>query len=389
MIEWSTIVKKIAGVATPAEERAFEKWAAGSAAHRIYYMKARKHFENPAPQEMDGRELDAMIVRFDGDIRRRALRQIRKRTLYRAAAILLIPALLTAAGLYFFHGANADRQLAVQLEGLRLEPGSSRASIVMDNGEVFELDGVGDMVYENRRAGTILTKTAGLVAFRDAGMDAGGGKERINTMFVPRGGEYALELADGTKVWLNSKTTLKFPARFTGATRTVELDGEAYFEVVRDAGKPFIVRTSDSRITVHGTKFNVYAYSEEPLRHTTLCEGSVSVTAQDGEFLLAPGQQVYADGSGPPTLRRVNADLYASWHRGCLLFENETLQNIMLKLSKWYNVEIAFTDEGLKTLHFTGDLKRYERLETILNFIQETCDVGFGVQDGVLVVRYR
>ncbi len=390
MIEWRTIVRKIEGTADQADDRAFEEWIAGSASHRIYYMKARARFRRMTPEPMEAGELDGLVARFDADVRRRMRGRSRRLVMYRAAAILLVPLVVSSLVFYFQGGVAGRSQAAERLAGISVDPGSSKASIVMADGTVFELDGMGDMVYRSAAAGTVLTKKAGMISFSgDDRTKVRQEKEHVSTIRIPRGGEYSLELSDGTKVWLNSKTTLKFPERFVGDTRTVELDGEAYFEVSRDAGRPFIVKTPGSQVRVLGTKFNVSAYSDEAVQHTTLCEGAVSVAVSGQELLLAPGQQAYMGRDGQAVVRQVDAALFASWHQGLLQFEDETLENIVGKLSKWYDADIVFASEPLKNLHFTGDLKRYDNLETILGLIRETCNIGFEVRERTLYITCR
>ena len=163
--------------------------------------------------------------------------------------------------------------------------------------------------------------------------------ERYNTLTVPRGGEFALELADGTRVWLNSESTLKYPVHFTEDLRKVEITGEGYFEVAKNAGKAFVVKVNGVNVRVLGTSFNISAYSEKVV--TTLIEGKVQLQKGMDSVTLMPNQQgVWQNGEHGFEVKRVEARNYSLWRKGIFYFENTDLETILDAMARWYNVNI-------------------------------------------------
>lgn len=203
-----------------------------------------------------------------------------------------------------------------------------------------------------------------------------------NTLYVPRGGEYRLRLADGTGVWLNADTRLKFPERF-GKVREIYMEGEAYFEVAKDSVRPFIVHVGNSTVEVLGTHFNVYAYEGEPMA-TTLVEGRVRVGNDSLQVVLSPGQQAIVS-SGDIDVRVVDAERYVSWAQGKYIFQNMSLKNILLQLERWYDVEFCYED--LPDRRIAGVIYRQESLGFALRVLERVAGVRFIRSDGVIHVR--
>lgn len=210
-----------------------------------------------------------------------------------------------------------------------------------------------------------------------------------NILEVPRGGEFKIRLADGSEVWINSGSTLKYPSAFNAGERIVELDGEAYFIVAPSKEQPFIIKTRQSAIQVYGTAFNVCAYSEDPIEYTTLEHGSIGLLAGREEKRLQPGEQAVLNKNGEIRIQKVNAQKYGSWRNGAFLFEKEQLGNIMLKLSRWYDVDVFFMDKEAKHLHFTGDLNRYEDIRPLLDMISLTTRISFTVHNRTIIVESK
>ncbi|MDR2283676.1 MAG: FecR domain-containing protein, partial [Sphingobacterium sp.] len=196
----------------------------------------------------------------------------------------------------------------------------------------------------------------------------------------PRGGQYQITLSDGTKVWLNSDSRLKYPLHFIGAERTIELEGEAYFEVSHNY-KPFVVKTDRQRIQVLGTKFNVSSYSDNTVATTTLLEGSVRVSTPYGNNLLAPGHELVVTTSGSK-MNEVYAKDAIAWKEGLFVFDNITLDDVMDKVSRWYNVDIHFVDEGLKKELVFAVIQKSENISVVLDKIASTGIATFKVERG-------
>ncbi|MDR0544233.1 MAG: DUF4974 domain-containing protein [Odoribacteraceae bacterium] len=211
------------------------------------------------------------------------------------------------------------------------------------------------------------------------------GKEHL--LSVPRGGEYHLTLADGTLVWLNSDTRLRFLFPFTGTLREVHLEGEAYFEVHRDADRPFIVRTRVGEVSVLGTAFNISAYPENREMVTTLVAGSVEMAVAGSRARLAPSAQAtWRAGWEAIEVKTVEASRYTSWIGGVFEFEDTSLREILAYLSRWYDVSFSFAGDEIAALRFTGGARKYRPLEEFLESIERSCEVTFSMKGSVIHV---
>ena len=210
-----------------------------------------------------------------------------------------------------------------------------------------------------------------------------------NMVKVPRGGEYMLTLADGTRIWLNSETELKFPVRFVGKTREVEIVGEGYFEVAKDSLRPFIVHSGEITTRVLGTSFNVKAYAGEELREVTLVSGKVRVNANGERTVLSPGWQATWDETRQQLGRRqVDVKPVISWTTGMFDFVDMPLEELVAQLGRWYDVDFFFVNESIKGIRFTGAVKRSNTLKYMLDFVAMTSDVRYEVK-GETVCLYN
>lgn len=212
----------------------------------------------------------------------------------------------------------------------------------------------------------------------------------FNTLIVPKGGEYSLELPDGTVVWVNSESSLRFPEKFTSNRREVFLEGEAYFEVKKDANRPFYVHTEVGKVRVLGTAFNVCAYSNDRFWQTTLVEGSVMINQEEKEVLLKPNEQYQIDvRTGKAGLREVLPELYTSWRDGKFYFKAYTFEELVEKLERWYDFKMFYMNEEIKTRRFSGVVNKYQPLEEMFKFLQMTSDVQFNVKGNVVTASLK
>ncbi len=203
-----------------------------------------------------------------------------------------------------------------------------------------------------------------------------------NIVKVPRGSEYSLTLADGTKIWLNSETELKYPVRFIGKTRDVKIVGEGYFEVAKDSLCPFIVHSGEVKTQVLGTSFNVKAYSDDKVREITLVSGKVRINANGEQTELLPGWQATWDEARQQlNHQQVDVKPIISWTTGMFDFVDMPLEELTVQLSRWYDVDFFFTNESIKTIRFTGAVKRSNTLKYMLDFVSITSDVHYEVKD--------
>ena len=211
----------------------------------------------------------------------------------------------------------------------------------------------------------------------------------FNTLRIPVGGYYRLTLADGTKVWLNSKTELRYPVTFNGEERKVFLTGEAYFEVTHDEGHPFIVSTDNMNVKVYGTEFNVNTYQKGVIQ-TTLVNGKVGirVNSTGKEVILKPNQMAeFEEQSGTVQVKDVDPYAYIAWRNGEFVFERETIEEIMERLSRWYDVKVFYTNESVKQKRFTGVIDRYDDIEQVLRLIEGPATLRFEVKGNTVTVQ--
>jgi ferric-dicitrate binding protein FerR (iron transport regulator) len=212
-------------------------------------------------------------------------------------------------------------------------------------------------------------------------------KIQFNTIQIPRGGEYQLSLSDGTKIWLNAETIIKYPVTFSKKTREIFIEGEAFFEVAKSADWPFIIHTSNVKVRVLGTSFNIRAYPDEEVTATTLVTGKVSITKPNvnKEYNLTPGEQAIVT-QQEAVIQKVNVNQFIAWKNGRILFEENTLEEIFNDLSRWYNIEIDYTNEEVKDLRFSIDVRRYSEFDEILKIIELTKKIKFEINENKVTI---
>ena len=210
------------------------------------------------------------------------------------------------------------------------------------------------------------------------------------TMNVPLGAEYNIILQDGTKIYLNAGTSLRYPDQFAVDKREVFLDGEAYFEVTSDSLRPFIVHAAEVSVRVLGTSFNINAYPDGAWVRTTLVQGRVETQCGDKNFIMKPGTQVaYNKETHEAEYLPVNTQQFISWKEGYYDFEDMPLGELMQIFSRWYNIKIEFTDPELKTLKFSGRLKRYDDLKPLFDMLEYTRDVIFIMGNDRIIIQKK
>jgi transmembrane sensor len=292
-----------------------------------------------------------------------------------AASLLVI----MSAGLYFYlHTRRIDYNLALH----DIQPGSNKATVTLANGQKFDL--------KNLKGGVVVDKS-GLEYNDGTDINEVGSTKGITQQLVlstPKGGQYQITLSDGTRVWLNAASSLKFLSSFAGQKeRRVELTGEGYFEVMHDAKQPFRVVSSGQIAEDIGTSFNISNYADEPLSKTTLVEGSMQLqslkNAQDKKpVLLKPSQQASINATGAISLRLVNTAETLGWKNDNFIFDGEDLNSAMRKIARWYNVDVVY-EPGLKTSTtpiLDGLVSRKSKLSEVLKWIETVGDVRFKIE---------
>ena len=214
-------------------------------------------------------------------------------------------------------------------------------------------------------------------------------EERYNTLRVPRGGEYSITLSDGTIVYLNSESELRYPVNFVGRDRRVYLSGEAYFDVVQDEAHPFIVDMGNSSVRVLGTSFDVRAYADEDEVLTTLVQGSVKFSAGKEFVTLEPGKQAVLGKSGSIETREVDTYLYTAWKEGVFAFKRQRLEEIMKVVARWYDVNIFWENVSQKEVTFTGKMKRYDDFSKVVEVLEMTGNTEFVIKENNIFIREK
>jgi len=262
-----------------------------------------------------------------------------------------------------------------------IEYGRSKAMLFLATGEVIELESTQDTVYTRIEGESFVNNGKRLVY-----VDSIRGKEvEWHTLQVPRGGEFVLCLADGTVVTLNADSKIHYPDHFTGEDRQVVLEGEAFFEVAKDSLRPFVVKTSGIDVRVLGTAFNLKAYPDEQ-QQTTLLRGVVEVLFDRQQVVLRPGEQVTCVDK-ELRVEQVDVMPYIAWKDERFVFENELLESVLKKLERWYNITVFIQHPALKQMRFTGNLPKYEDINSVLNKLALTTNIKFELNERTLVVQ--
>jgi len=271
----------------------------------------------------------------------------------------------------------------------RIHPGSLQATLVLSDGEKIDLTKMSTEASIEKDGMKIVNNNES-IRYISTPEQEEQVEPRMNTLIVPKGGEWHLVLEDGTKVWINADSKLTYPSRFNKKERIVQLEGEAYFEVAHDKEWPFMVKTMITETKVLGTSFNIKAYKNEDKVETTLIEGKVALSQSVGNssILMNPGYQAIVSVKGGEVVyKKVDTAIFTSWKDKQFEFEEETLESIMKSLERWYNVDIEFSDDDIKQLRFSARLQRYDSIQGLLNRIEQTKKVHFSYQhDRILVI---
>jgi transmembrane sensor len=297
-----------------------------------------------------------------------------------AASILLF---LTAGAYFILHKKAPDQQLA-QIHDIA--PGTNKAILTLANGKKIVLNHSQNGLLAQQGASAV-NAANGEVVYHPTVNETSGAELTYNSITIPRGAEYeVVVLPDGSKVWINSASSLRYPTAFTGSDRKVQLTGEAYFEVAHNAAKPFKVTSNGQTVEVLGTHFNINAYDDEPAIKTTLLEGRVKVTASTSKEVrfLQPGQQS-ALNAGSFMVSPVETEEAVAWKNGQFMFENDNIQYVMRAISRWYDVDVEYSG-AIPEDSFGGGVSRFKNVSEVLNILQLTGKVHFKVEGRKITV---
>jgi transmembrane sensor len=362
--------KHLSGNCTSKEREAIENYQDSIDLDRHHWIK-----DQMGEQELVKETIHTELL---SSIARQERRQTRLRTWYAAAAVLL---LILSSGLYF-NNLKKSTTLIAKTESPRFKndvlPGDNRAILTLDDGSQINLDDAQNGVLASENNTDIRKTGSGQLEY------SAGNKliesVKYNTLSTPMGGQYQLSLPDGSRVWLNSGSSIRFPTAFIGKERIIELKGEAFFDIRKNSKMPFIVRTNNSMdIRVLGTQFNVMAYDDEKSINTTLVEGSVQVLKESGTAFLEPGQAAILNkGTGKIKVAAADIEEAVAWKNGFFIFSNENIESIMRKVSRWYNVEVNYQG-NLSNKDFVGTISRDKNISEILKMLELTGAIHFKV----------
>lgn len=354
----------------------------------LTYIKEGKYLSewDSAIEEEANVAMGETNVELMSDLQKKSLnhridKQIRKAKFnplwwkYAAAAVVLVA---LGISMVLYKGIENSNELSVEIVMVRdVVPGGDVATLTLADGTTIELDDKenGNVAIQGNTA--IVKEGDGELVYQSVAIT--NEKPIYNTLSTPRGGQYRVVLPDGTKVWLNASSSIVYPTAFTESKRTVQIKGEAYFEVTPNKDKPFIVSTAGQSIEVLGTHFNVNAYEDEEIIRTTLVEGSVRVAALTASSILVPGEQslVYK-GRNQIILQKVDTETAVGWKNGNIHFNNADLVGVLKQLSRWYDVDVDL--KGVPYKKLIGIVSRNVNLSVVLKAIEKTSNVKLKIE---------
>lgn len=303
--------------------------------------------------------------------------RIWQKPFFKYAAAILVAVISISLFLYTSNRQSTEESFLGLIDN-EIVPGSNRAILELADGRIINLDdaSVGEIA---DASGTKIIKTAdGQLIYKLSESDGlANEKVAFNTITTPRAGQYQVILPDGTHVWLNAESSIKYPSRFSKKERQVEITGEAYFEVAHDKQRPFFVKSEHQIIEVLGTHFNVNAYSDEGSTNTTLVEGSVKVYVNDVQStVLKPNQQAVLNNSNELAVIPVQSEDVMAWKNGRFVFNNTDIQTVMRSVARWYDIEVEYVN-GVPNKTVGGDISKFENITQLLEVLEVTCDIQF------------
>ncbi|SIN71641.1 FecR family protein [Chitinophaga niabensis] len=366
------ILRHLRDEITAPEQEELQAWIAASAENQRFFDQFKDEQQLLQKlQQLGSFDTDAAWEAFTS----RHLPPAKVRTMpwkwVAAAAVVLI------AGVYFWNQQKPAIEQTVVSELVNdVKPGTSKAILTLGDGSVVTLDSAG-----NKVIGQGIRQAGGQLEYGEQAAVS------FNTLTTPKGGQFQITLADGTKIWLNAASSLRYPTAFAGGTRKVEVTGEAYFEVAKNAAMPFIVQiNAQTAVEVLGTSFNINAYTNEASIKTTLIEGAVRLTVNEQSRTLSPGQQAQVNSQGEIRLvEKADLDEALAWKHEIFYFRNADLQAVMRQLERWYDVEISYSGK-IPPRRFQGEIQRNLNLSDVLEGLKNT-EINFSIEGRKIIVK--
>jgi transmembrane sensor len=361
------IKKYLNKTCTPEEEALLESWYIKKTAEEEQTVTTPDYFE-----------LESEIWT---ELKRRKRQAPKLNWLIAAAAV----ASIVICSVVYFSYRNTKIQTEKKYSSNKIIPGENKAELILADGSKIDLNEAKSGILAKQPGVSIIKMDSGQLAYATA-PESSSTDVTYNTLVTPKGGQYQINLPDDTKVWLNAASSLKFPTAFNGKERIVELSGEAYFEVASNKEKPFKVKSSIQTIQVLGTHFNVNSYSDEPVIKTSLLKGSVRVSLFDKTVIIKPGEEtVFHTDSHKLSIKKGNAEDAVAWKNGYFQFNNENIESIMRKISRWYNVDIVY-QEGFIKQRFGGTISRFDNVSKVLRMLELTGAIHFKIAERRIIV---
>ena len=373
----------IQGMTDNVQEKELNEWRSVSPRHEELFqrMLSSEHVEKSISRFVKTEEEEERGWR-QLQQKARSGRSVRKIKWFPyAAAIVLI---LSVGGVFYFSGDKEQTEILPIAKNEVQVPGS-RAVLILPDGRKVDLENE-VLRSDLAQSDSLLLVSARSLKYRD--IDSPDTTEIFHTLEIPRGGEYLLALSDGTMIYLNSESTLSFPVKFQGKERKVYLTGEAYFKVAKNTEHPFVVTAGELEVLVTGTTFGVRAYKDEKDIQTTLESGRVTVRVEGKSVKLVPNKQVLFNKSTMGLeVRDVDVDLYLAWADGRLVYDNCPLEKILTDLGRWYNIDVFYSRDELRSYQFSLNMKKHEEFTQVLELIGKTGEVQFEIKDNTVIVK--
>lgn len=382
------LVKSFREELTREERQILDEWLDAAEKNRRLYLRMRE--ESWLEEKMRG----ALLIDCEKDYAtfvgcRGRLRKLRlRKTIFKYAAIIIL--FLSVGGGVVWYLKNSGHLLPAVVAKSDLQPEKGGAVLTLAGGEQVLLCET-DSLTAKEQSGSLLNITGKMLSYQQI-TDPLPQTVEYNTLSIPRGGEYYLILADGTKIWLNSESRLRYPVIFGGDKREVYLEGEAFFEVADNKEMPFIVVAGGTATEVLGTEFNLRAYPDEAVVSATLVKGCVRLCdmKKQRQVVLLPGEQGnVVKENGLVSKHEVDIYLYTAWKDGRLVFRNCRMEDLLKVLARWYDVEVFFQNTDVRDIRFTGDICKTEHIDAILEIIEGNGLVSFERHAKTLVVRAK
>ena len=381
-IEWDIIERKLEGVLSSDEEIRFREWVETSEENKIYFHKLETFYkENGFVKEITEQDVDMSWGKFAEQLKkekRRKRRTLRYWAISGVAACLLVGVLIST-------WKGRDNSVPSE-ETKTIVAGGSKAVLWLSNGEKVELE---NNVDELKEASVRIVNSGSVLSY-EKNQDTVLKGRVMNKVETPRGGEYGITLADGTRVYLGALSKIEYPVAFDGTKRVVKASGEVYFEVARDTAHPFVVEMTNLDVEVLGTSFNVRDYADEDYVEATLVSGKIKVNAGEESCILEPNYQAVLDKKNNTLeTKEVDVSEFVDWKSGKLNVRNKRLEDILNRLSKWYDVYVFYVNEEAKDIRFYANIDRYSDMNELLDKFEKTGQVEFRVKGNVINVMMK